>query len=667
MRLKLPFCIHIAVLVGLMSGLQLHAQDKKTYRGAYEFYGFEGRAVYDYLKFRKDSTLKDGDFGFVRKHTDEEDLRIFNRMQATGAYKLGTKSGPWEYLESNNRVVINDIVFFNVKASLESTQFETKANYDTSGAPQGRWSYKVLSYKDEVISDLLSSKQLNFKQGDISGKFTFETDDKQGYYGLYSLEGHCSTGGLMDSLWVFRYMRDTLQILEHRYYTDGFLTEVVKISGNGRNDTLFHSVDRATRSKLAVLRNGGTALFKVSDRNFGIDYISGFDESDKRYLTQTHGNGYLKELFDAITKFDTDFYYHEGKEVNSPLKTKRFEFKAVPEDDSLRSDIENKYLALTAMISELFESNTFGLNYKRTDSLYYANQYFQLLDSLTDKLFYPINKVVSDEFKYFDTYAYSEEHNFEFMTVDTVRIQSGGTEFAIAPDFNAGLDPNARLTKRMHHYLNLMYERARILRVSVNEQMKLIKIGDELEALQERIIEERQKINKEIDRLSFYSGKQASMYESMADNFIDKKFEAFKDAYGKDEMEAGKVDKANEYLEVLSTIKDLISPLTLPHPNQDKLDSLYLEEVFNPFTYSSYKRRVKEDLYKKGEKLFDHYIASLEEEEDHQQLQKTLDKIKALHLRMEKLRSSDSRSLERSLRGARTPEEIEKLLVRNDE
>lgn len=667
MRLKLPFCIHLAVLIGFISGLQLHAQDKKTYRGDYEFYGFEGKAVYEYLKFRKDSTLKDGDFGFVRKHTDDQDLRIFNRMQATGAYRLGTKIGPWEYLESNNRVVINDVVFFNVKASLESMQFETKANYDTSGAPQGNWSYKVLSYKNEKVSDLLSSNQLNFDQGDISGKFSFDTDDNQGYYGLYSIEGHCSAGGLMDSLWVFRYMRDTLQILEHRYYTDGFLTEVAKISGNGRNDTLFHSVDRATKNKLDMLKISGTSLFKVSDRDFGIDYVSGFDERDKRYLTQTHGNKYLKELFDAITKFDTDFYYSEGKEVNSPLKTKRFEFETIPEDDSLRAEVQNKYLALTAIISELFGSNTFGLNYNRTDSLFFANRYFELLDSLTGNLYYPINKIVSEEFKYFDTYAYSAEHDFTFMTVDTIKINSGDTAFEIAPDFNAGLDPNARLTQRIHHYLSQMYERARILRAVVNEQMKLIQIGDELEALQEEIIEERKKIREEIERLKFYSDGQKRMYKNLTENFLDKNFERFKEAYGKDKMEAGKVDKANDYLEALSTFEDLISPLSLPHPNQDKLDSLYLEEVFNPFTYSSYKRRVKEELFKKGEKLFDHYIASLKEEEDHQQLQKTLDKIKALHLRMEKLRSSDSRSLERSLRGARSPEEIENLLVRNDE
>lgn len=667
MALKRYVFLCVLLPLFLLSEEQVYSQDRKTFRGAYEFYGFEGRAIYEYLKVRRDSTVKDGDFGFVRKHTDKDDLRIFNRMQATGTYRRGTKFGPWEYLESNNRIVINDVVFFNVKASLESMQFETKARYDTAGAPHGNWSYKILSYKDEKITDLLSSDQLTFNKGDISGELSFATEGQEGYYGLYSIEGHCTRDGLMDSLWVFQYVRDTLQIVEHRYYFKGFLIEVAKLADNGRKDTLFHSIDSATRDKLNILRTGSTALFKVSDRDFGIDYVSGFDETDKRFLTQIHGNSYLKELFESITKFDTDFYYDHGKEVNYPLKTKRFEFNTLAKDDSLRREIQTKYDEFTGILNELFTSNTFELNYKRTDSLYYANQYLELLDSLAGKISYPLNRMISDEFKYFDSYAYAEETDFSFMTVDTVRFTFGKTAFIIAPDFNAGLNSTARLTERMHHYLKLMMSEAEAVRASVNEQMKLIKIGENLKKLQEKIIGEREKIKNEIDEIRYYSDAQKSMYNSLKRTFIDKKFDEFTDAYGRDEMEAGKVDKANEYLEVLSTLKDLISPLALPHPNQAKLDSLYYEEVFNPFTYSTYKRRVKEDLFDKGEMLFEHYIDAIKSEEMHDELRPTLNKIIALHKRMEQLRNADTRSLERSIRGRKSPEETEKLLVPDNE
>lgn len=651
------------ILCALFFGTAASGQQIRTYQGPYNFYGYDGVARYEFFRERKDSTVKSGQFDFSRKYTDSVDTQIFHKLLASGKYRENRKSGRWQFIESRHKVTVKDVVYFNVKASLESEQSEITANFNNTGTPHGQWSYKMLRYADEKIIDLLSSEGLTFEDGSVSGPFRFYSDRTEGYYGLYDIKGRTTADGLMDSLWVLNYMRDTLQVKEHRYYDQGFLTEIVKIEGNGGVDTMFHHEFTNVKNKLKILSDGkGTALFKKSERDFGMDFMSGFDRDDKRYKTQLHGNNYLKEIFEHITRFNTRYYYGDEGQIKSVLKTKRFEFSSLPKDDSLRSEASRKHAELIDIVEGIKNSNTFGLNRKRTDSLNYANEYFILIDSLLSRMDYVIRKAGGDQYKYFDAYSYIREKPFGYMTTDTVRFTYEGSEYTLQSDFNKGISEDASLPEHLDKFMSHMLEEAKKMREIINRQMQQIKIGDELQELQQEIITSREELLNQFGTIKFIHKDEKAMFQSVKKTFLEERFESFTEDYSKDDLESGKVDKATDYINMMEDLENMIRPMGSVYRNRKLLDSLYMEEVFNPFTYTSYDRRVKEELFKKSEVLFQTYIDTLKAARTSEELSDILGKIESLQNRLEYLRDRDTRAVERALRGTKTPAELERII-----
>jgi hypothetical protein len=106
-----------------------------------------------------------------------------------------------------------------------------------------------------------------------------------------------------------------------------------------------------------------------------------------------------------------------------------------------------------------------------------------------------------------------------------------------------------------------------------------------------------------------------------------------------------------------------LDQLTKIFPSRDKLDELYQEEFFNPFTFSRYNQRVKERLYDNGGmKLFDYYLHQLKGEKDYTKIKVLTAKFENLHVRMLELRNEDTRKLERKIRNNAQPSKIESLL-----
>ncbi len=87
-----------------------------------------------------------------------------------------------------------------------------------------------------------------------------------------------------------------------------------------------------------------------------------------------------------------------------------------------------------------------------------------------------------------------------------------------------------------------------------------------------------------------------------------------------------------------------------------------MEEVFNPFTYSSYDRRIKEPIWNSASILFNTYLSQILDATDAEQIGSRVIKIQNLHKRMEKLRYQETRTIERRMRSRMDPNEIETAL-----
>lgn len=636
-------------------------QEKRVYNGTYTFGEIEGVADYEYLNGRKDRQIKDGSFRFKFFHSDTLGRNEYVRVEANGRYRNDMKTGTWRYTEGRHRVEVSDISYFNVKTNLASEQKEISAAYSDSGFPDGSWEYKIVSFADEQVTEMIRSNDLEFRNGNLAGPITFQANENSYYLGLQSIKGYATANGLMDGLWHFNYVRDTLLIDEYRFYKRGFLTEITKL-GAESGDTLFHILYDATISKLKILESSNTELFKVSDRDFGIYYTDGFDQQDKKHLTQVHGNSFLNELLDDLIKYDGELYYSDQEQMRFPLKTKRFEFQLLPVEDSLTNEIGAKYPALKERVHELLIFNTFTLNYQLSDSLFYARNYLIVLDSLLGRLDEIMQRAGSTDYKYFDARSYENQTSFDFMESDSLKYKYQDREVIIQYDFNEDLDRSAGLLSRLNHYLDLMASTTDDLASTIDFQLAQVEIGNELQALQIDILARKTEILQGYIAHVTSNEKERTFFKRLTEQFFVVRYDEFVESYGENVYEQDRLEKAKKYLDLINILDEYQNSFKLMFTNQTQLDSLYMEEVFNPFTYSSYDRRIKEPIWNSASILFNTYLSQILDATDAEQIGSRVIKIQNLHKRMEKLRYQETRTIERRMRSRMDPNEIETAL-----
>lgn len=650
------------VLAFLCCGTGVSAQVRQKYEGPYVFRGLDGKARYDYLRLKNDSTRLEGAFEFVHRRVDSLDQTVFYKSEVTGRYQAGKKQNAWKYSEANHRISVNDVVLFSPKTALTSTLSETSAFY-AKGMPSGKWTWKILRYENELLTELFAGVDLPFENGKINGAFTLESKENTPWDGLYFIRGFASHG-MVDSTWHLNYMRDTLRVDEFRTYDKGFLTRVVKLH-HRTGDTLVDLKYEGTLSKLAVLRFSGSSLFKISERDFGIDYIGGFDITDKKYLTQQQGNAYLRNIFESITAWDREIYSRTGEAIPKPglpLRTKRFEFTQFPADDSLRAFITTHYEAVNKRCEELCNWNTFRLNKRRSESLFRANEQLKLILQLREKLAYVLDKVVSEKYRYFDVYGYMNRQSFGFMSPDTLLVDWNGTQVYIHRDYNAGISPDTPLLPRLLHYMKAFNEETATIEQAVKMELAQLEIGEELEKLQQEILAKRGLLVQRFYSRDWLHEEQEKLFTAVASNLLDKGYEDFLSTYSQHDIEESRIEEATRYLRNLNKLDQSIRPLELVHINHEIICKAYIEEYFDPFTYSSYKRPVKDEILKAGERIFQERIKLLEGAKTVAELQAAIKGVAYLHRRMEQLRSEETRTLERRLRNVTDTAQLATLL-----
>lgn len=641
----------------LISFYSAIAQKYETYNGIYTFGGVDGEAAFRYIPERKDQQIKDGRFEFSSFKADSIDVLTYYKVAATGNYSADQKTDRWNYTEGSHRVEISDITYFNVRTILESEQMELKARYDSLGKPSGDWSFKVVSFSNEKASDLLTTKELRFRNGHLTGPVELAASEGNYYLGLQSLKGFATKDGLMDSTWTFVYMRDTLEIIEVREYDEGFLTAVKKID-KIKGDTLIDIAFEETIEKLRIIKGGSTALFSISERNFGVYYSDGFDITHRNAMTQLHGNAQLNQILDNLIKYDEPIYFVDQIQTDFPLRTKRFEFKLLPAEDSLAEAIGRAYPKILAKVDSLKSNTSFTFNQQRTDSLFLAHKYLEIIDSILGRLDYIMRKAGSDQVKYYDLQEYQSTNEFGFMHIDSVKIEFKDTLMFISKDFNQGVDPGRNLLHRLSHYIDALETELNTLEASVLEQLGQLSIGDEVESLEAQILARRKEAIQRYAAYQAQSENEKAFFEDMVNKFFKKTYNEFIDSYSRDNMEEERLKRARAYLDLLNSIDGYQQTFQRIFANQRNIEKMYKEEVFNPFTFTTYDRPVKEQIYKSGLKVFESYVDEIKQTSDPEAIDSLLNDILALQVRMGELKSEDTRNLERSLRNVKDKDQI---------
>ncbi len=632
---------------------------KETYKGEFIWDNiYKGRAVYDFYRDRSGNEIPDGRFEFIYKFTDSTDLSILNKIEIEGTYKEGKKNGLWMYLDAEHRVHIKDVVDFEIKADLESTVIKTRANY-RENIPDGEWSYQVKKSTANDLSETASFDKIQFQSGYIINNFKYKY--LEGSQEL-QIHGYLDEKGCMDSLWTIQYILEDKVIDEHRKYQNGFLLNIKIL--DLQNGSLINEVHFTnTKSKLESLKAGENVDFSISENNFGILYNEGFRRKDEEYRAQINGNELIRNVLKSILKNDRETYFPVDDFKVHPIKTRRFEYKIDKSYEKMAKETSELFERLSTKVDEKADWNALRLNKNKTDSLAFSFEFFQLLQKKLDLFENIIGIISSEEISYLDESVYTRNGLEYLQPFDTVHYTFEGDVKRKVIDHRIVIEDEVQLVNSILDYLTREEKIVDQLTEYVDSQLTQIELGQNVEELEAKILSEYTKTEILLQDISYVNADHKELIDHLELKFLNKKYESLSTSYSRADNYADKVSSADKMMDLLNEFSTWVPMSNKVFTERKEIDELYLENIFNPFTYTSYDQRAKERLYKNGnEKLLNHYLSLIEEEENYMNVKNHFSKVHKLHDRMRELRELDTRKIEGKLRRNNSVSNIESLL-----
>jgi len=645
----------LTLVILFFSCFQLYAQ--QTYTGEYSFNGIKGIAVYDYRLQSDGNHLKNGAFQFSRKFMDALGTNILLKTEVKGRYENDKKTGVWNYLEEEHRVEIQDVENFKIAANLNSHQVQLKSEYG-SGLPDGSWTFGSFEFSNGKLAPKEQAEKISFRKGEIVGEFQYKEykDDK-----TFFINGKVNNDGLMDGEWTLVYEQGEHLISEIRKYEKGFLLGLVKRDlKNG--EVLSEKVFYKTIAKLKEATTKKNLNFRTADEKFDILFNDGFLSYFDEYTIQKNGNLFISKFLQNILRYDAQYINTKGDLIKFPISTKRFVYEipktqhqylvSIPENFRASKQITNNYLQNSALrlhqkesksLTEayaFFQFSSQKLKHFEEIIVLFENQNIQYVD-----LDYWIESEISG-LSPKDIFQFNFEDEFHQKSIEYPTIQNSG-------DFFKGLKA----------YLDTFKEEIVKYQEIVDQELKLISQNDQLLKLQNQILQEKEFLDELYLMNDNRSDKEIDLFKAIHQNVIEETYKALADKYIPTKNNVLKRSIAENILDVFSEAKNQYEFLNNIYSVKKELDSLYTEEVFNPFTYTRYNQRVKERLYVSGvERLFEHYVNAIKIEKDIHQFNFWKEKLEKLTQRLATLRNEETRSLERKLVRVENVSKIEALL-----
>ena len=643
--------VYIVIILFLILPNHLIAQNE--FDGEYKFNNINGKATFRLVEGQEGAMLKHGEFNFVRSEKDLEDETRFLKTIIKGFYENDKKSGQWEYLDENHQVELKEVIDFEIVSELKSSQIKLSANY-LNGVPNGKWIFEENEFSDGSLKKKAQAEEFLFKNGDIQGKFQFKSFmDKYTQF----IRGELKENGVMNGEWTFVYQEGDRLISEVRNYEDGFLLGLVKRDLND-DEIIDEVVFFETIARLNKVNEGTNEKFRVADQSFGILFNDGFLSSSRQFQSQEAGNKFLSEFLVKILRYDQKFVNQDATLIDFPLHTKKFVFELSRAQQKLVEELPAKFDQIYKINEEYKESNALKLNRQRSDSLSSSLAFFEYNFDKFEKAKEIFEKIRSKDIQYYDLDQMVEEGIFFITPEDKIFYSFQEEKKTLVLDYDLK-DFNEDFFVSLDDYLNQIREYTLKTKKYVDGQLNRIKEDSDLILLEEEI----QSLKEGLD--SLYSNTEEldefskSIISKVQKNILVGQFENISERYAQADDYPTKKGEADRMLDLVEELKNQYKALSNISRNWDILDEHYMEEFFNPFINERYDRRFKERLFDSGEKLYEHYVKSIEEESNYVEIKNWTKKIETLILRLSDLRDEDTRSLERRLNRRSSIEKIE--------
>jgi hypothetical protein len=650
------FSMKKKVLLVLFLLLPFFLFSQQIYKGEYSFNGLSGEGNFDFISGEGNKMIKQGEFNFLRKERDPLDKTKLYRTEVSGVYEQDKKTGVWKYQDEKHVVTLQDVEDFTLVYDINSQQIKLRANYK-NGIPDGRWIFEENEFRDGKLNRKSQADDFLFRNGSIQGKFQYKSfvDNK-----THFIRGELNNSGFMNGEWTFVYQDKGKLISEIRKYENGFLLGVVKRDLES-DETLEEVVFFQTIKKLNLVNSNQNKGFRVSEDKFGILFNDGFLSGSEQFTIQNSGNDFIKEFLTSVLRYDGQYVTQKGELVDYPIHTKKFVFELSRSQQRIVEDLPAKFDRLQTTVRDYAERNALNLNRQKSDTLSFAHAFFQFQAKKLMEFSEIINLLRTKEIQFYDLENLSEE-GLAFLTErDVVEFSFSDSLFKRVLEYEVG-DISKSFYESLSSYINQMEQKTSELKSFVDKSLSRIERDEDLRAIQNQIQTKRDELGQKFQQSEDYDKITNELLQGVQQNILGTGFEKLNERYAKEENFDGKKEIARVMLDLLNEIDNQYSQLVRLSSDVNQLDELYMEEVFNPFTFTRYDQRAKNRLYESGEKLLDHYLDGVKAETEYTEVKNWINKISKLFERMGELREADTRNLERRINRRLSVSKIESLL-----
>jgi hypothetical protein len=642
------------LILFLLSPLLLFSQ--QVYEGEYRFNGLVGEGNFQFVKGEGNTMIKQGDFMFLRRERDPQDKTKLYRTEVIGIYEQDKKTGVWEYQDEKHEVTLNDIEDFKLLYDINSQQIKLRANYK-NGMPDGRWIFEENEFREGKLNRKSQAEDFLFRNGDIQGRFQYKSfvENK-----THFIRGELNKDGFMNGEWTFVYQDNGKLVSEVRNYEHGFLLGVVKRDLES-DELLEEVVFYQTIKKLNLVNNKENKGFRESEEKFGILFNDGFLSGSENFKVQESGNNFITEFLTNVLRYDAQFVTPKGELVDYPIHTKKFVFELNRAQQKIVEDLPAKFDKLQNTVRDYSERNALNLNRQKSDTLSFAHAFFQFQGKKLREFNEIINLFRTKEIQFYDL-EYLSEEGLPFLSErDVIEFTFEDTLISRELDYVVG-DVSSSFYEELSSYIDQMAQKTAEIKVFVDRSLSRIERDEDLRTIQNQIQTQKNELKQKFLQSEDYDELTNELLQAVQDNILGTGFEKLNERYAKEENFDGKKEIARVMLDLLGEMDNQFNPIIRLTNKANQLDQLYMEEVFNPFTFTRYDQRAKNRLYESGEKLLDYYLGGIKSETEYTEIKNWLNKTNNFFERMGELREADTRNLERRINRRLSVSKIESLL-----
>ncbi|WP_209329234.1 hypothetical protein [Lunatimonas salinarum] len=633
------------------------SQDKSLFDGLYEFKGRRGHATFEFSEGVDGEILLDGFFSFDRKELDSLDQTLLTKFQVRGTYTENLKSGSWHYDQERHKVILEDVVDFKLISKLESDDLEIKASYQ-DGKPHGEWQLVKNIFNGNKADIRALAEGIHFEEGVMKGNVSYR-NFLNGY--TQFIRGKLDSNGFLEGEWSLVYVQDSRLVSEVRNYENGFLLGLVKRdleNGEVIDEVIFFTTIR----KLSEVNEGGNLGYRVSDKAFPPYYNDGFSPDAKELQLQEAGNNFMRAFFLDLLRFD-DSVTDDGEIMRYPFFTRRFEYELSEEERNLLVEIPLLFDQVRDSVKRFTEMNSLDLNRSKSDSLAFSHAYFGQASERLDAIHHLVDLISTGEIRYFDLGNYTESGVEILKEADAVTYVYQDDTLSKSISREHFFVDATNLLATLRDYLLEELEIVEDLGGFVTKELYAIAVNSQLVALETSIVSRK----AEMDTLfvnyhAMAEGEEEAFCRAFVGQFMGNVYESLNEEYASRVDFESKMDAGTIILDLFDELEKRYPMITTLFKRDGVLDEVYMEETFNPFTYSRYDVRAKERLFLAYRYLYKQYQEDLLQEPDYTRIKDHIGKIEKLQDRMYELRDQDSRAIERRLGTRQTVSRIESAL-----